>query len=48
VLDASGLDPGEHDLQATVPLPNGVRLVDITPATVPVVIQPNATPSPGG
>jgi YbbR domain-containing protein len=47
VLDASGLDPGGHDLQATVPLPSGLRLVQITPAVVPVVIQPNATPSPG-
>jgi YbbR domain-containing protein len=46
VLDASGLGSGTHELTPTVSLPNGVTLVSISPGTVTVVIQPNATPTP--
>jgi YbbR domain-containing protein len=46
VLDASGLDAGEHDLTARVSLPSGVSLVSLSPGTVTVRIQPTATPSP--
>ena len=46
ILDASGLGPGEHQLTATLPLPNGVTLVSIAPSTITVVIQPSATPTP--
>lgn len=46
ILDASGLDPGEHVLTPTVALPNGVTLVSISPGTVTVVIQSAATPAP--
>ena len=46
VLDASGLDPGEHVLTPTFSLPNGVDLVRVTPGRVTVVIQPPATPTP--
>jgi YbbR domain-containing protein len=48
-VDASGLDPGNHDLTPVVSgLPDGVELVDI-PATVPVTIvapAPPPTPTP--
>jgi YbbR domain-containing protein len=48
-VDASGLDPGNHDLIPVVRgLPDGVQLVDI-PATVPVTIvapEPPPTPTP--
>jgi YbbR domain-containing protein len=46
VLDASGLDPGEHVLTPTIALPNGVTLVSISPGTVTVRIRSNATPAP--
>jgi YbbR domain-containing protein len=45
-LDASGLDNGEHELTPDVSLPNGVDLVSSSPATVTVIIQPEATPAP--
>jgi YbbR domain-containing protein len=45
-LDASGLDDGEHELTPTVQLPEGVRLVSISPGTVTVVIESSATPAP--
>ena len=49
-VDASGLDPGNHDLTPAVSgLPDGVELVEINPATVPVTIQapePPPTPTP--
>ena len=47
LLDASGRQPGEHDLDAAISLPSGVRLVAISPGSVPVVIEENATSSPG-
>lgn len=46
VLDASGLDPGEHQLTPVFSLPQGVQLVSVSPGTVTVVIQPAATPTP--
>ena len=50
VLDASGLPPGNHTLTPTLSgLPDGVELVGINPATVPVTIQapePAPTPTP--
>ncbi|HEX6656210.1 MAG TPA: CdaR family protein [Candidatus Limnocylindria bacterium] len=46
ILDASGLGPGEHQLTATVQLPNGVTLVSISPSTITVIIQPSETPAP--
>jgi YbbR domain-containing protein len=45
-LDASGLDPGEHQLTPVFSLPQGVQLVSVSPGTVTVVIQPAATPTP--
>ena len=50
VLDASGLSPGNHTLTPTLSgLPDGVELVGINPAAVPVSIQapePAPTPTP--
>jgi YbbR domain-containing protein len=46
VVDVSGLAPGQHNLTPAVSLPDGVTLVSISPGTVPVVLQPPATPSP--
>jgi YbbR domain-containing protein len=46
VLDVSGLGPGDHLVQPTVALPNGVTLVTISPISVTVTIVPPATPAP--
>jgi YbbR domain-containing protein len=49
-VDASGLDPGTHDLAPVVGgLPDGVEVVGISPGNVPVTIQapePPPTPTP--
>jgi YbbR domain-containing protein len=47
-VDASGLDPGDYDLTPVISgLPDGVQLVAVNPATVPVTIQaPQAAPTP--
>jgi YbbR domain-containing protein len=49
-VDASGLDPGNHELTPVVSgLPEGVELESISPGTVPVTIEapePPPTPSP--
>jgi YbbR domain-containing protein len=45
-LDASGLSPGEHDLTPTFSLPRGMDLVSVSPGTVTVVIEPQASASP--
>jgi YbbR domain-containing protein len=49
-VDASGLDPGTHDLTPVISgLPDGVELVGISPGTVPVTIEapePPPTPTP--
>ncbi len=46
VLDVSGLGPGDHLVQPTVALPDGVTLVTISPISVTVSIVPPATPAP--
>ena len=50
ILDVTGLAPGSHDVAPSLPgLPDGVELIGITPATVPVTIQapaPPPTPTP--
>lgn len=46
VLDVSGLGPGDHLVQPTVALPNGVTLITISPISVTVTIVPPATPAP--
>ena len=46
-LDASGLEPGTHDLEASLgALPEGVELLGISPATVSVTIRAPASPTP--
>jgi YbbR domain-containing protein len=49
-VDASGLDPGNHQLTPVASgLPDGVSVVSISPGTVPVTIeapQPPPTPEP--
>jgi YbbR domain-containing protein len=49
-VDASGLDPGNHDLTPTIgALPEGVEVIAISPGAVPVTItapQPTPTPAP--
>ena len=46
-LDASGLEPGTHDLEASLgALPEGVELLGISPATVSVTIQAPVSPTP--
>jgi YbbR domain-containing protein len=45
-LDVTGLGPGDHLVQPTVPLPQGVTLVTISPISVTVTIVPPATPAP--
>jgi YbbR domain-containing protein len=46
-LDASGLDPGTHDLAPSIAgLPDGVELLGISPGTVSVTIQAPASPAP--
>ncbi|HET6381722.1 MAG TPA: CdaR family protein [candidate division Zixibacteria bacterium] len=46
VLDVSGLGPGQHTVTPSVTLPDGVSLVSISPGSVPVILQPPATPTP--
>jgi YbbR domain-containing protein len=46
VLDVSGLGPGDHLVQPTVALPQGVTLVSLSPISVTVTIVPPATPAP--
>jgi YbbR domain-containing protein len=50
VVDASGLDPGDYSLPTVVGgLPDGVELVGVSPASVPVSIRapaPPPTPTP--
>lgn len=46
VVDASGLDAGEHQLTPTVSLPNNIDLVSVTPSSVTVVLREPVTPSP--
>ena len=46
VLDAGGLDAGEHQLAPSVALPDDVELVSVSPASVTVILQEPVTPSP--
>ncbi len=46
VVDAEGLDAGEHQLTPTVALPDDVELVSLTPASVTILLQEPVTPSP--
>ncbi len=46
ILDVSGLGPGAHDVQPSVTLPGGLKLIGISPSSVRVIIQSPASPSP--
>jgi len=46
VVDAGGLDAGEHQLTPTVALPDGIELVSVSPQSVTVILQEPVTPSP--
>jgi len=45
-VDVTGLGPGDHLVQPTLTLPDGVTLVTISPISVTVSIVPPATPAP--
>ncbi|HEY7332316.1 MAG TPA: CdaR family protein [Candidatus Limnocylindria bacterium] len=46
VVDAGGLDAGEHQLTPNVSLPDGVELESVSPGSVTVLLQAPVTPSP--
>lgn len=46
VVDVTGLPAGEHDVTATVALPDQVALVSLSPGVVPVILRAPASPSP--
>ncbi len=46
VVDVSGLGPGAHDVKPSVTLPDGLKLVSISPASVSVTVRAPATPAP--
>ena len=46
VLDVTGLGPGDHLVQPSLTLPDGVTQVTISPISVTVTIVPPATPAP--
>lgn len=46
VLNVTGLGPGDHLVQPTVALPDGVTLLTLSPISVTVTIVPPATPAP--
>ncbi len=46
VVDATGLGPGAHQMTPTVPLPQGVEVVAISPPSVTVTISPSGSPTP--
>lgn len=46
VLDVVGLDPGDHLVQPSIALPEGVTLLTVSPISVTVTIVPPATPAP--
>jgi YbbR domain-containing protein len=48
VLDVSGLDPGEYELAPTIDVPDGVQVVSISPAEVPLTLQEPEQPTDGG
>lgn len=46
-VDVRGLDPGTHSVPASVTLPDGVELVDISPARIDVtIVAPKPSPTP--
>lgn len=45
-LDVSGLGPGDHLVQPTLVLPEGITQVNLSPTSVTVTIVPPATPAP--
>ena len=46
-VDVRGLDPGSHSVAAAVALPDGVELVEISPARMDVtIVAPEPTPTP--
>ena len=46
IVDAAGLDPGDHQLAPSVTLPDNRELVSVTPSPITVTIQAPTTPSP--
>jgi YbbR domain-containing protein len=47
IIDVTGLAPGEHQVTPAVSLPQGVELLGIAPATVPVtIVAPESAPTP--
>jgi YbbR domain-containing protein len=47
IIDVSGLAPGEHQVTPAVSLPQGVELLGIAPAAVPVtIVAPESAPTP--
>ena len=46
VLDVSGLAVGQQNVTPTVTLPGGLTVLGFSPAQVPVLIAPIATPTP--
>jgi YbbR domain-containing protein len=47
VLDVSGLDPGEHQVQPELDAPNGIQVVSISPDEVPLTLEEPESPSNG-
>jgi YbbR domain-containing protein len=45
VVDAGGLDAGVHQLTPSIAIPDGLELVSVSPATVPVTLEEPASPS---
>lgn len=46
VLGVAGLGPGDHLVQPSIALPEGVTLLTVSPLSVTVTIVPPATPAP--
>ena len=46
-VDVSGLDPGSHSVATSVALPDGVELLDVSPARIDVtIVAPEPSPTP--
>jgi len=45
ILDLTGLGPGVHVLEPSVPVPSDIRVEGIAPQTVEVTIGPAPTPT---
>jgi hypothetical protein len=46
LLPVAGLGPGDHLVQPSIALPEGVTLLSVSPISVTVTIVPPATPAP--